>query len=293
MAGRPISDRHWQTVDGAILPYAPDRSGVPRILAALKPRPNFGALPRWRLNKPMVPRSQWEERDYSGFAAKILDQGDTSSCVGHGAATAFGRAYQMAGHDPVDFSPCYVYGKINGGTDEGAIVSDALNLLIKSGICREETVPEGMIYSKDFPPAADSEAAHYRVADAYHVGSFDELMSALMYGFIIVDGTFVTDEYVLGDLDAGGVPPVDGHGGGGHAQECHGITFIKAGPFKGRPAARTQGSWGVGWADGGMAYRVEEHFTYRMELFGGLDAFAIRATIDDPDDPNNPPSAPA
>src|SRR5436309_402079 len=122
MAGTFVTDSLWRSDDGVHLPYVPDHAGTPRILGALRPRPNFGAVPRYHTSNHIYPRSQWKEVDYSHFECPVLDQHATAACVGHGAVTGFTRAWLMAGRAPRHFSACYVYGRINGGIDQGAIV---------------------------------------------------------------------------------------------------------------------------------------------------------------------------
>lgn len=291
MAGL-ISPSRWRTDDGHELPVHIEPSGEVRVLAALRPRPNYGALPRWRDVKPIVPRSSWQRRDYSNFQCPLLDQRQTSSCVGHGADTGFTRAWLMAGHPLVRFSACYIYGKINGGQDQGAVVSDAMTQLMTGGVCLETTVPEGMIYARDFPPNADAEAANYKILDAYHVGTFDEIASAIMMGYTVVDGIVVGDNF--SDLDRFGVPPIVPTGQpGGHCTECHGLIQLPGGVLAGQWGIEKQNSWGYGWANGGMFVIGEPHYQVAAQAMGLIDAFAIRAVGDVPADPDNPPVVPA
>lgn len=280
MLGTIVGPRRWRSDDGVVLPFVDDR-GTIRIGGVLRPRPNFGAVKGWKAaGLPIVPRAQWEERDYTTFKAPILDQAQTASCTGHGTATAMARAWQMAGHAPRAFSACYIYGKINGGLDQGAIVSDAATQLL-AGVCTETTVPEGMIYARQFPPGADAEAARFRAEDCYHLGTYDEIVSALMYGWLPVFGILVGDDF--GNLDADGVSPVGGDSG--HCLTGAGLKFTRSRAM----AVETQNSWGPAWGDSGFTRLIEGHFTFGMNYMGGLDAFAIRATLDDPADPTNPP----
>jgi hypothetical protein len=288
MAGRIVSATHWETADGIQLPYVVDDRGIPRVLAVLRPRPNFGSLPRWRDHQPVIPRSDWGAVDWAAaFPVAVRDQGQHGSCVGHGSVSAFDRAWIMAGHAPKQFSSCYIYGKINGGRDQGAIVSDAADLLVKVGTCLESTVPEGQVYERTFPPGADVEAARFRAADAYHVGTPDEVGSAILCGYDVVHGIWVGDYY--SQLDAGGVPPVGGNGG--HCQESCGLVRIAAGRYAGQWGFKTQNSWSTQWGDDGFCVLTDDHLTWNQQAFGGLDAFAIRAVADDPTDPANPPIA--
>jgi hypothetical protein len=284
VAGRIVSATHWQTETGEHLPYVVDGKGVPRVLARLRPRADFGRMKSWRATQPVIPRDQWVECDYSHFNAPILDQGQHGSCVGHGSVTAFTRAWSITGHPIRKFSSCYIYGNINGGRDQGAIVSDAMDLLLSKGTCLESTVPEGMIFRRQFPAGADAEAQKYRAFDCYHLGSFDEIGSALMMGDPVCFGIFVGARF--NNLDPEGVPPVGGNGG--HCLEGHGLVRLKSGKW----GVRTQNSWSVDWGNGGCCVLIEGHYTYGQNYMGGLDAFAIRGTADAPDDDDNPPVVP-
>jgi hypothetical protein len=44
VAGKIVSATHWQTETGEHLPYVVDGKGVPRILARLRPRADFGRM---------------------------------------------------------------------------------------------------------------------------------------------------------------------------------------------------------------------------------------------------------
>jgi hypothetical protein len=283
--GRPISGSVWRTDDGHELPYVVDHTGEARILAALPPKPLFGGMPRWADHQPVIPRDQWEERDYSHFNAPILDQGNTGSCVGHGSATGQTRAMRMAGQSFIRLSACFIYGLINGGRDQGAVVSDAMDVLLRTGVCPESTVPEGMIYARQFPKSATVEAHDYRAGDCYHAATFDELASGIMMAWIPVYGIVVGDNF--GDLDSEGACPATPTGSrGGHCLTGFGLKRRGAGEW----AMKTQNSWSQRWGDSGTVAVPQSMFTYAASVYGGqLDAFLIRATLDPPRDPNNPP----
>lgn len=285
-----IGGHVWVSDDGPTLPVHIDTGGAPRVLAALRPHPHFGGFPRAMDRITLIPRNHWTQVDLSRFQTPILDQGQTASCVGHGACTGFTRAWQMSGHPLVRFSPTYVYGKINGGQDQGAVVSDALTQLIDGGICREETVPEGDIYSANYPPAADAEAANYRMQDdVLHAGTFDEIVSGLLLGWLPVFGIVVGNSFSR--VDAGGVPGVGGGGEGGHCLTGCGVAQVPSGSYRGQWAVLTQNSWGQSWGMGGFCNLTLQHFTYMAQWMGGLDCFLIRGVLDAPDDAVNPPSA--
>jgi hypothetical protein len=152
-----------------------------------------------------------------------------------------------------------------------------------NGVCTEDEVPEGMIYRSQFPQGADEVASRFKVFEGYHIGSFDELGSALAQDWDVFYGIMVGGAF--GNLDHEGVAPVGGSGG--HCMAGYGLKKVRGGQW----GVRNQNSWGKSWGDGGRCVLVEEHFTYGQRY--GLDAVAIRACKDDPSDPLNPPKVAA
>src|SRR5687767_9505183 len=90
-----------------------------------------------RYEGPTIPRGDWVEVDYRAFAPAIYDQGEQGSCVGHGGVASLATVRKMHGHDDARLSPCNLYGQINGGSDRGAMVVDALKALRDVGACLE------------------------------------------------------------------------------------------------------------------------------------------------------------
>ncbi len=70
-------------------------------------------------------------------AVKTKQQGRASSCCPYAATTnmEFKRAFDHKDH--VTFQPEWLYSKINGGCDAGAMLDDAMKELIKNGCCLE------------------------------------------------------------------------------------------------------------------------------------------------------------
>jgi len=266
-----------QVEGGGDLPYIEEPDGTRRVLASLAPRPDFGGLPRWASAMPVIPRSDWVDRDYAHYNAPILDQGQRGSCTGQGGVSAFWRQWLILGRTPREFSACYIYGNINGGRDAGAIVSDVMTTLMSKGVCLLSEVPEGMIYRRSFPSSADATAQRFRVARAYHCATFDELGSALQRGFMVVFGIMVGGSF--GNLDSEGVAPVGGMGG-----HCLMACGMKKSSRHGW-ILHTQNSWGTRWGLNGYCYLTEKHFT---SVWGGLDAFAIQDIHADPQEPDMP-----
>ncbi len=260
------------------LPVHIDTNGVPRVLAVLPPLPGFGGQPKFSEVSEAIPRTQWQETDLSGFAAPILDQGQHGSCVGHGAVTSFWRAWLMAGGTHHDFSACYIYGEINRGSDQGAVISDAADCLLNKGVCLLSTVPEGMVFSRNFPSGADAEAARFKASLVVHCEDFDEIASAIQQGFCVAGCVRVGNSF--NNLDSNGVPPAS-RGMGNHCIAHVGLKKLSDGTW----GLLTQNSWGVGWGLKGYYVQTEAHYANQA----GVDAFGIQAVAGDPQEVNLPP----
>lgn len=258
----------------------PAQDGTPRVLACLAPRADFGGLPKFAAAIRILPRDQWRDVDLSPFLHATWDQGQHGSCVGHGSATAFHLAYRVAGGTVPEggFSPTSLYALINGGRDRGAIVSDAMTALVQHGLALMSEVPESIIYEGQIPASAKATRKRFRVQDAFHCDSFDAIASALQLGFPVSFGILLPGRF--NNLDAQGVCGLGGRSLGGHCMAAYGMKQLPSGKW----AVRVRNSWGTRWGIAGNCLLVEEHFS---EAY--LDAFAIRANLADPQDPNPAP----
>lgn len=272
--GLPI----YSTPGGGELPHADDGAGAYRALGLQPAKPDFGGLPRFSASHKVIPRGQWKPISFAGYDVPIMDQGRHGSCVGHGAAGAFWKSWLISGATPHEFSPCFVYGLGNGGRDAGMVISDALDILTNTGICLASEVPEGMIWKQQFPASAMTTARRFRVAKAYHAGSFDEIATGLQMGFIPVYGIYVGNDF--GSLDREGVAPAYRW----TANHCmYGDELVKL--PSGRWAIRDNNSWTERFGNGGRCYLTEQHFGR------DCDAFLIQAVCEDPQETNLPPVA--
>jgi hypothetical protein len=218
------------------------------------------------------------EIDLSWFRNRIMNQGSTSSCVGHGAAAGMEIVWKQQGRKPLQFDPYFVYGLINGGRDQGAMISDSLKALQQFGVCLESDLPQGIMFKKDFPQQAFESAKRFKLSQAYKCNSFEEICQAINVGFTVSLGLYVGSNF--GQLDSEGVSPLPMGGGGGHCVLGCGLKQSQRYGW----VIKIQNSWGTNWGNGGFSYLRKEHFT-RMHP----DAFAIQASFDDPNNPDNPP----
>jgi hypothetical protein len=260
--------------------------GHRRFLACLPPRADFGGFPKFRARAvPVVPRAQWKPIDRRWlFPAGefILDQDGIGSCVANGSAAALRKARYISGmgQGDIPLSPGALYAQINGGSDNGAVISDALTALQQTGTCRYGLVGETPFYLNQLPAGWKDDARHFRISQAYHCQSFDEIGSALQLGFIVVYGIQVGSNFE--SFDRYGVA---GHssGPGNHCMHADGMTQLA----DGRWVIDNANSWGATWGPSadGRCYLCEDHFLHGDQP----DAFAIQSAVYDPTtDPNLP-----
>lgn len=253
--------------------------GEQRFLAALAPKPNFGGFMKAADKLPNTPRNKWFETSFGTYGARILNQKTQGSCVGHGSTTAFEIQWLRQGGQPVNFSACFLYALINGGRDAGAIVSDAIDALTTFGLSTEEESPFGQIYRSRIPKKAFEVAAKFKVEEAYHVDSWDAIVSEILRGRTVVHGIRVGNNYA--NLDSNGVAPLPNYGGGGHCQMSYDLKHIN-----GKWVIATQNSWGSAFGMNGSCYLTEQHF----DRPGSVDAFSIKFV--DPQADNDFPPEP-
>lgn len=260
-------------------------SGCRRVLGCKPPKADFGGLPKFRAapGARVIPRDQWKPIDRRSLfpTSWILDQGDVGSCVGNGAASALRKTRLLAGQTDVELSPGCLYAQINGGRDNGAVISDALTALQQTGTVSYATVGEQPYYLPQLPADWQKEASRFRIGQAYHCQTFDEIGSALQLGFIVVYGIMVGENFQ--NFDQYGVAGVSS-GPGNHCMHADGMVQLPDGRWVPDNVNSWRGTWGP--FGNGRCYLCEDHFLHGDQP----DAFAIQAPTGDPREPHNPPA---
>jgi hypothetical protein len=275
----------------ADLPVLRDDRGVPRVLAALPPRP-WQPIPRLAATAVVLPRSQWQEIDLADtYKPPLTDQGQTNSCTGHMAKTVCEVCWLQTGRPLVPLSPTFAYALCNGGRDEGAVISDIVVELGNTGLPPEADCPEGVIFKRQIPQKAFQEAARFRLGRQHHVPSFDEIGTALTLGMPVGAGFLLGQNFMRPGPD--GVAPVPDRVIGGHALPLLGL--INRG---GKWLVKFPNSWGRSWGLQGYGYLSEEFINYSVEVTrrqwgADLDAFAAESLLPDPGDAEPVAPAPA
>ncbi len=255
-------------------------NGKTRFLGCLPPKPNFGGLPKF-LSAPdarIIPRDQWKPVDFRSLGVPILDQGNHGSCVGHGSTTGFWYKWLMDGGTvpPSGFSPTSLYAMINGGWDQGAIVSDALTSLQRDGVCTMAEFPESMIYQRQLTDAAKETRKRFKLNAAYHLSTFDEIGSGVQLGYTAPFGITIRSGFNNPGAD-GFIEP------GGRALGGHCMCVVGMIQRNGKWVFIVVNSWGD-WGANGCCLLGEEHFSG-----SDTDAFAVGSVLPDPQDPFRSP----
>ena len=273
------------------LPAYEDAQGVTRFLAKLAPveseQKKFKHISSLI---SLVPRSQWKTqgRRQTLGASFITNQQSHGSCVGYSAAQALSRTRVIRGLPYQRLSGAYVYSWINGGRDNGAMISDALGVLQNHGTCLESTVSVNMIYRAQ-SKVGDTEAQRFKIAAGYLITSndqgsaFDWLGSAIMCGFVPQFAVEVGNNFER--VDANGVLGYDS-GYGNHSVHADDLIEIN-----GKWHLDMPNTWGTGFAVEGRGLLTERHIQTIVD-HGGEDAFVHVDATDDPQGTNvNVPTA--
>jgi hypothetical protein len=227
-----------------------------------------------------IPRTDWRPVDYRAFAPAVYDQGQQGSCVGHGGVASLATLRAMHGLGTDRLSACNLYGQINGGKDQGAMVVDALKALQSVGACLESTVGPTHWQPSGWPANWKAEAGRFKIEKATEIQGFDEIGTALMEGDPVCFGIPLGKNFDAGP--DGVVPDWNGQEAGGHCMFAIGLAQIQ-----GRWRLLVQNSWAARWGMGGYCYLPESYFT------GWHEAYRLKAGIDDPQGDNPPKLASA
>jgi hypothetical protein len=203
---------------------------------------------------PHVPKSEWVQLDSAEHAGTCRDQDGQGACVGFSCSKALAAASRQAGYTWPELSAGHLYGRINGGSDRGAMLSDALIELQKNGCCKSSTVGDLDWHKRDWPAEAEREAKSFKIIREIDCPTFEEIADGLQNAKL---GVFACD--VGNDFECerdGWVHDKRGRRGG-HALPALGLAVH---PKDGRWGVITQNSWGKDWGVDGFGIVPESYF---------------------------------
>lgn len=211
----------------------------------------------------------------------IFNQLEFGSCNGWAEAIALTKSRVRRLQPRVDLSGAYAYSLINGGRDNGSMLEDAMKAVGTHGVAPLSIVGPRQVFRNQYDTAkADAEAAKYKGFEAYAVGSELGLWSAVVAGFDCVVAVHADNGFMK--LDSRGVAQ-GGYGPGNHAVSVDGGWYDDT---KQEIVADGVNQWGLSYGNRGrMGLTWKQHFvhTFPYHMF-----YAIRSTIDSPDDPIPP-----
>lgn len=228
---------------------------------------------------PVVPSSQWQTINRRTTMGKkfILNQGRTSGCVGGASTGAMMRCREMAGYTFQRLSQGFTYSLVNGGSDNGASIGEALTALMQYGTCTEAECPYNQIYSRQMPKSFYQTALRFRIEEGYTANSWDEFCSGIALGYVGVHAVQVGRNF--DSFDSNDVIGFD-RGSGNHAIATDGLKQLSSGVW----VLDDFNDWSTSWGQDGR-------MCVSQQSYDGCDqdAFLIRAVTLDPQDPTQPP----
>lgn len=257
--------------------FDPQEYGLGYIQTPTDVRNRFKSI---REAAPVLSRDKWKPIDRRTELGTqfINNQKRTSGCVGWSSAQAFMRCRALAGMTFQKLSGAFIYAGINGNRDSGANIGDALTRLMRDGTCLESEADVNEIFMSRIPASAKQTAMRFKVEEGYRVDSFDEALSALQLGFILVYPCMVGSNFY--NLDNEDIVGTD-RGGGNHSIHADGCYLSKGGVW----CLDAANSWSVDFGNQGRMRTTEKQFNML-----DMDAYAIRVPSVDPQDPKQPPA---
>ncbi len=245
--------------------------------------------------------------DLSAYAPPIKDQGELSSCAAFSTGYYAKSWMEKAEHPSWDtssqqhqFSPSFVYNQINGGTDGGASLYDAFQLLADSGDCDWSEFPYDANYTKQ-PDSTDRQAAaQYKISSdwgyffvnsmgtAPHAFSNDisQLKTWLSAGHPIVLGMPIFSDFpdYGGNAESSYYLSNDSYSSG-QFMGLHGV-FISGyddnAGGTGKGGFLMLNSWGSSWNGNGkvwLSYKFVQKWALEAWYFNDLDSTPVISNL--------------
>jgi hypothetical protein len=212
----------------------------------------FGAVP----DQPLIPRSQWKaliDALPGGATAAwpylppTHDQDGVGQCNCDATTGAMESCRLKMGFPLVSLSAGDLYGRINGGSDNGSTLEDGIREAMGNGVGTVASYG-GDIWSSGRQGVSQSERGSYKVLEAFLCPTFDHCFSAVLQGWDLISGVMWYPNF---DTAADGWLPAQGRGRpGGHAVHGYKPTY-KGDAF----GIWHHNSWhGTGWGTTWMTF---------------------------------------
>lgn len=209
---------------------------------------------------PIISRDQWQECSIRHKIWTVIDQNPQNSCCPSATAGAAMILREINGLGRVLLSQGSLYGRINGGRDEGANIEDALSAMMDEGIAPASIVDPYEWHPRKWPSVWEDHAKKFRILEAFECPTFDAVASAVQRSMPVVFGVY--------------------WGSGGHAITAVGLKNTSPNVW----SLEFLNSWGADWGDNGIGLLPESQCG-GIKSFG---AFAIRS-VTVPSDETLPP----
>lgn len=212
--------------------------------------------------------------DLSDKMPPVGNQGQQGSCVGWATTYAMKSYHERIKNNNWDFdppwkggqgehifSPAFTYNQINGGRDNGSVISDALRLLVNKGAVPWKVMPYSQNDYTTQPTSSMKRKAMGFRAKSYKrmpAGNINAIKAELAKGNPVVTGVPVDDNFY--GLKKGVLDSKGGRNYGGHAILIVGYDDNKRSPRGHRGAIKIINSWGTYWGDRGYGWISYKYF---------------------------------
>jgi len=143
----------------------------------------------------IIPRGEWagiieqraaDELEVRDLVKDILDQNGYGSCASEEVAQGLMTTRAFEGQPHVLLSPCSLYAFLCGGRDAGSGIGENWARARDVGIMPMSEWPRSKGWrAKPSPDQLKEHASKYRLDEFYDIENTDELVSALLSGFVV------------------------------------------------------------------------------------------------------------